>query len=237
MEIGAYSHKGDREINEDNFFINNLVGVQSLEIPAQAQKRFWLPQYLLCGVLDGIGGGEFGERASLLAAQTGAQWGKRPFSPQAYTSQVNQRICDLRMTHQFCSIGTTAVVFCVEKGVAQVYNIGDSPCYRLRKGQLTCLSTYHTKYVEFLSESMVSQHLGLFEHECTLEPSVSVLGEVEKGDVYLLCSDGVSTQMSQEDLMGHLQRGDSAKTIAMALVTQAIQHPHSDNATALVVRI
>lgn len=235
--ISGATGQGNRHNNQDSFLLHGFVPPVE-HGQCQQKETFWWnhPKPLICGVWDGVGGGSHGEMASHLAATLAReiQWNGKAFAQQAatYIQQANEGICQLRMARQGVGMGSTAVLACFHQGHLQLVTLGDSQCYRLRKGALTQLTTPHVRYSEIYQKEIISQYLGLFSHEVDIEPRILPPIKVEREDIYLLCSDGISDQLPQDVVQALLTTTPTAEV----LVEAAVAMPKSDNATAVVIQ-
>ncbi len=135
-------------------------------------------------------------------------------------------------------MGTTVVAlrFCPGKGRAYIGHVGDSRCYRLRDNRLEQMTRDHT-----LAE------LGVSGRESNrLSRAVGTSGVVEadlvvvaprEGDVFLLCSDGLTKTLSNAVIRDVLRSQPNPKAAAHELVSLANDDGARDNVTAVVVRI
>lgn len=114
-----------------------------------------------------------------------------------------------RGDHGFAGMGATVVAAVVVGGQVVVGHVGDSRCYRYRKGVLSCLTQDHSFVNELVREgritaeqaarhprrNVITRAIGSREHvsvDVTVQPVVA-------GDVYLLCSDGLSSMISDHE--------------------------------------
>ncbi len=145
-------------------------------------------------------------------------------------------------------MGTTVVVAVRPPGQGKlvVSHVGDSRAYRLRDGALSLLTSDHSWVHEqvtagFLTEesarthplkNVVTQALG-----GSSEPKVDVLEtEVEDGDLYLLCSDGLNSMLTDHEIAGFLFEGGSLEEICGNLIEAANQRGGNDNISVILLR-
>jgi PPM family protein phosphatase len=221
----------------------------------------------LYAVADGVGGHNRGDVASALALAVIKNFfqtthGRLPDEAVAANGtpsmgarrlgvairRANTLIGEMASVSEgFRTMGTTVVaaLFSAETGRLHIAHVGDSRCYRLRRGTLSQLTRDHT-----LSNDMRALNLGVSEdrlanlprHIVTralgVHPTVRVdlrTEDVERGDVYLLCTDGVSQPVPEGPLVQALGRPDPDDA-CRELVRLANEAGGSDNASALVVR-
>jgi len=141
---------------------------------------------------------------------------------------------DIRLS----DMGTTVVAarFCPERGRLYVGHVGDSRCYRLRDGALELLTRDHTM-AELGVTGRGAAHLSrAVGPKGVLEADVAVL-EPRAGDVYLLCTDGLTKMISDEEIRDILLAETTAEAAATHLIARANAEGGRDNVTALVVQV
>lgn len=239
-----------RQTNQDNLFINGTwrADIHAHELIALSD----VSEEGIYAVCDGMGGESFGEEASLMAVQ-----GMKNASPQkfydlgeAYLLEVNRDLCRL-MRRRRARIGSTFVGLTVSRERARVINIGDSRCYLLRAGQLVKLTRDHTHVQRLLDSGIIppeqaaahpdrhklTQHLGIFPDEMVIQPYVYDLPALCRGDLFLLCSDGLTDMLTQGDILRVLMGNGTLKGKADALYRSAMQRGGKDNITAVLVQV
>ena len=162
---------------------------------------------------------------------------------------ANRRICE-RRTGDLRNMGSTVVMLAIRPGRAICGHLGDSRIYRLRTTatgpQLVQLTRDHSLYeqlreagardlpplAEFAHANVVTRALGAHE---TDRPELRSL-ELENGDLYLLCSDGLSGVLGPDEITAVLQ-ANPIETAADVLVDMAHAAGSKDNITAIVVRV
>ncbi len=147
-------------------------------------------------------------------------------------------------------MGTTLVGLEMVSGrdEAWVVNVGDSRCYRLREGVLEQLTQDHSFVDEQVRLGLMSEAEAAVSHlrniitravgsHVEVQPDVSCY-PVEAGDLFLLCSDGLTRELDDEEIAGVLNEGRDGdlQTCAHALVHMANDSGGSDNITVVLVR-
>ena len=235
MPVGAYAVASDtgrrRRRNEDNYVV--------------APPLF--------AVADGMGGAQAGEVASRLAASAlegegsdGLQGLERI---DALIQEANRRIYDRASTDPAASgMGTTMTVALVEGMTVALGHVGDSRAYLVRGEQMEQLTDDHSLVNELLKSGRLSEeeaHLhpqrSVITRAVGTDPDVDVDGfsiEAEEGDVFLLCSDGLTDMVEDEEILElvHEHRDDLEKAVK-ALVSAANRGGGEDNITAVAFRI
>jgi len=243
-----------RASNEDNLCINGKY--MRLSDNGKWSGRGTVKECVLA-VCDGMGGEEFGEFASLCAVSNIAASYNNILEVDTRAQKglvddivklINQQICE-EMQNRGVRIGSTIAMLCIKNGYANIYNIGDSRIYLLRNSILTRLSKDHTLTQQKLDLGAISeeqaeqdsgkhsltQHLGVFETEMIIEAH-----HVEKlilpGDIFLLCSDGLTDMVDEGSIQEILNNEESRGFAAENLVTAALKNGGKDNVTAMTVQ-
>ncbi|KPK17147.1 MAG: hypothetical protein AMJ62_02730 [Myxococcales bacterium SG8_38] len=147
-------------------------------------------------------------------------------------------------------MGTTIVgaLFEREERKIQIVHVGDSRAYRVRSGAITQLTRDHSLLNDYLlvmpnltdaqkqrlPSNVITRALGM--HDAV---AVDLYAEgVEPGDVYVLCSDGLSGMVSDDRILDIVHRaGEDVETAAKGLVAEANRNGGEDNITAVLIRI
>jgi protein phosphatase len=207
----------------------------------------------LFAVADGLRGAQAGEVASRLAASAlegedsdGLRGLERI---DALIQEANRRIYDRASTDPAASgMGTTMTVALVEEMTVAIGHVGDSRAYLVRDEQMEQLTDDHSLVNELLKSGRLSEeeaHVhpqrSVITRAVGTDPDVDVDGftiEAEEGDVFLLCSDGLTDMVSDEEILElvHSHRDDLDKAVK-ALVTAANRRGGEDNITAVAFRI
>lgn len=252
-----------REEHEDNFLLDGklLVPSQARSITVDISV-FELPDETyggLFGVFDGMGGEESGEVAAYMCACAAAslRCSLRDCSPSAermlirsFFDSTDRQVSDKAAELDAVCIGSTGAILWLREDQVTAANLGDSRIYRLRDGILRRLSHDHTPSQELVDagvytqeemdsyprSSAVSGFFGMTRIDRHVEPLIRSRFTGDRGDVYLLCTDGLTDSLKEkqiEEIMTACEQhpGD----IARALVQAALDNGGEDNITALVV--
>jgi PPM family protein phosphatase len=162
---------------------------------------------------------------------------------------ANRRIYDRSIRSRDCAgMGTTVVgaLYSRKKNRIFVGHVGDSRAYRVRSQQIQQLTRDHSlinDYLLAMPELTEEQRAELPKNVITralgMQDSVAVdlvSDEPQLGDVYLLCSDGLSGMLTDEQILGVVSSSADTNEICRQLIHQANQNGGEDNITALVVR-
>lgn len=212
------------------------------------------PDAGLFAVADGMGGHESGEVASRMAVEclhasfVNSKERSQPARLLHAVNDCNQAIFDAGRPDGRVSVrpmGTTVIALALStspKEVAWVY-VGDSRLYRYRSGELKLLTADHTRYGGRFSRS---EDIPLdLPHTNELLAALGIEEEVlpgtgsanwENGDVYMLCSDGISGMITPAQIEAEFAQEASVDRIGGGLVRNALEAGGSDNASVVVVR-
>jgi len=217
-------------------------------------------------VADGMGGHTHGEVASQIAVKTiGDFFGQRANGgsvSQASGSELQSHSVDLRtaieLAHQAMldairedlslqGMGTTVAGIVVQDGVVAVGHVGDSRVYRLRGNEMELLTEDHTWVNEqvmagYLSEEQARTHplRNVVTRALGGETAVIVdLREIPvcKGDLYLICSDGLTAMLSDIEIRARLSTGKPLIDICQKLIDDSNARGGVDNVTVVLARI
>jgi serine/threonine protein phosphatase PrpC len=230
VESGAKSHEGRvRERNEDSFFERERNG--------------------LWAVADGMGGAANGDWASAKLIEALEQV---HFPPDFNATcaeiaeaihKANNEIYD-RSVKRGRQMGSTIVALFVRDDRFVVFWVGDSRCYLLRDGALHRVSRDHSQVQEMIDRGLIdakdaeghpmghvlARAVGVGEN---LELD-AVQGEVQPGDVFLLCSDGLHGYVPEADIARLLSRGAPEDSVEQ-LVAITLERGAPDNVTVIAV--
>jgi PPM family protein phosphatase len=220
-----------RNANEDSFFVRAPIFV----------------------VADGMGGAQAGEVASKAAAD--AFDVDLPDGPPEQILRetilaANRRIHELaRADPSRAGMGTTltAAIVSAEREEVAIGHVGDSRAYRLRARKLEQLTRDHSLVEEMrrkgqLTEAQAQDHpqrsiiTRALGPEPEVEPDVQTVSAAP-GDVFLICSDGLTTMLTEEQIAKLLSGATSMAAAVRALVEEANRAGGRDNITALAFRL
>jgi protein phosphatase len=222
------------------------------QVRSQNQDAFVASEALVL-IADGMGGYAGGEVAAAIAAEVvEAEFGvdRTARGLGAAVLDANRRIFERGGEPGLAGMGTTLVaVAVIAAGGSErllLANVGDSRCYLLRDGNLRQLTEDHSVAAELvrlgrIDDAEEAEHPG--RHVLTralgvdhdVEPDMIEM-EPRADDRLLLCSDGLSNELSLEDMRGLLAVGEPSDA-ARALVAAANAHGGVDNITAVVADV
>jgi protein phosphatase len=240
FEVRGLSHRGlVRVNNEDSWFADDNLGVAL--------------------VADGVGGHANGARASQSAVSSIADYlgrantmlGRKKMLTRDMQARViaraigfanrrliaaNAAIPDAR--HQ---AGTTIVGLWAPGGAnspATIFHVGDSRMYLLRNGELQALTRDHSAYQQWSDsgkheaappKSYILQALGLSD----VSPDI-VITQASPGDIFLLCTDGLTNSIADAELRNALAAGLSLDAMCEQLVSLGLARGGTDNLTTVL---
>ena len=205
-------------------------------------------------VADGMGGHAAGELASKIATDVIALDYRKLLDqspPEALRSAVLDANHQIHVRGQaspeFRGMGTTATILVLLPAGALLAHVGDSRCYRVRGNQIEQLTFDHSFVWEmkaagqlpeggipgFISKSSITRSLG---PHATEQVDLEGPHPVQAGDTFLLCSDGLSNQVKDEEIGIVLSCLPPAEAVH-ALSELACLRGGPDNITAVVVRV
>ena len=224
------------------------------------------PTLGLYAVADGMGGYEGGEVASRLAVETLAEFLRRnrgdddvtwPFGidpaldPEENLVSVAVRLAHrevlARQTGHLDRMGSTLALMVAQGSNVVLAHVGDSRIYRLRAGTLLPLTRDHSLWAELQASGMSGlPSRESYQYSHVITRALGMSGETRPelrreqllpGDVYLLCTDGVTEKLTDAQLAALLAAPQSARELCRAIVDAAFAAGGRDNITAVVLRV
>lgn len=226
-----------RNKNEDNLVYNGMY-LKEGTADFSAKGNFSSDKTALLGVFDGIGGEELGEIASGLAAKEAASvvQMKNPVKQlQELCFRANASICRYASEHGVFAMGTTAAMLGFSEDGIGLCNIGDSKIFHLSGDTLTQISVDHYAAAVYGKKPPLSQNLGIPESECIIDPYLAK-GVYKPGDMYLLCTDGL-TDMIPVSLIKEILLDTAFDDTVDELIQTALDAGGRDNITIILCKI
>jgi serine/threonine protein phosphatase PrpC len=207
----------------------------------------------LFAVADGMGGAQAGEVASgtavdALAAGLPDGGGTVEQRLALVVQLANERIHALSVADEDrAGMGTTLTAAYVGSDEVTLVHVGDSRCYRLRDGAIERLTTDHSLVEELVRQGRLSPQEAA-EHpqrsiitralgpEAVVEPD-SLTVPARGGDVYLLCSDGLTSMIAEPEIAEALAVAPTLRDAAADLVARANAAGGRDNITVVLFRL
>jgi serine/threonine protein phosphatase PrpC len=203
-------------------------------------------------VADGMGGAQAGEVASRIAVEAFQPGLAETSHPELELAELaraaNARIHELSHANaEQAGMGTTLTAVYVGEQEVAIAHVGDSRAYCLRDGQLLRLTDDHSLVDELMRQGRLTPE------EAVEHPQRSVItralgpeGVVEvdtrsfrarDGDVYLLCSDGLTTMIGEDQIAATLLAHERLRDAGEALIAAANQAGGRDNITVVLLRL
>jgi protein phosphatase len=244
LESAALSDVGLRRGNNQDAFTISMAG----------DEADWRRRGHLFMVADGMGAHAAGELASKMACEAVAHTYRKSADrggAEALRDAVRAANASIyergQANAEFQGMGTTASVLVLLPTTAIVAHVGDSRVYRLRAGKLEQLTFDHSlvwemtaagqlpsgKVAEFIPKNIITRSLGP-HHDVQVDMEGPF--PLQPGDTFLMCSDGLSGQLKDEEIGALLSALEPADAVGV-LVDVANLRGGPDNITALVVRV
>jgi serine/threonine protein phosphatase PrpC len=207
----------------------------------------------LFAVADGMGGAKAGEVASRLAAAAFRDFHEADqLAPEervaAIIQEANKRIYErARSDAEASGMGTTITAALLVGDSVAIGHVGDSRAYRLRRGRLEQLTEDHSLVADLVRSGRLTPE------EADTHPQRSVITralgtdvevdvdtftvDAEPGDLFLLCSDGLTTMVDDEEITGTIDRSGTLEDAARALLKAANRAGGEDNVTVVLFEL
>src|SRR4051794_3333616 len=202
-------------------------------------------------VADGMGGAQAGEVASEVAVEAfadGLPDGNPIEGLVGRIREANQRIHELSRTHaELQGMGTTCTATYVAEHEVVLAHVGDSRCYLVRDGELTRLTRDHSLVGELMDRGKLTEEQAeVHPQRSVITRALGVEGDVQvdtdriaarTGDVFLLCSDGLTSMVREPNLMPVLEHAGSLEQAGRDLIAAANAAGGRDNITVVLFRV
>jgi serine/threonine protein phosphatase PrpC len=205
----------------------------------------------LFAVADGMGGARAGEIAAGLAAAALEEAGAETRGAEGVAAlivEANRRIWERSLSDpNTAGMGTTVTAALVDAGAGAVAigHVGDSRAYLLRKGSIEQLTTDHSLVAELVQSGVLTPEeaerhpqRSAITRALGTEATVEVDGftvVAEPGDVFLICSDGLSSMLSDDEMAAAIESANGdPHDAADALIRAANARGGEDNVTVVL---
>ena len=214
---------------------------------------------LLCVVCDGMGGAKSGNVASSLASEVFVEEIRRCWKPGMESDRIDQmlrsavKLANFTVFDQavqfeeFSGMGTTLVAALVRENKATVVNVGDSRAYGINRSGIHQLTRDHSLVQMMVDRGDLTPEVAksypgknLITRAIGTEPVVMCdiyHKEVSKGDYLLLCSDGLSNVMDDQEILFEVVHGVNKQHCCQRLLSIAKNRGEPDNVTSVLVLI
>lgn len=229
-----------RSQNQDSIYISeNCVGS--------------LPNVFI--VADGMGGHNAGDVASQLAIKSFCDYAMENKSDEILDTLIgavqyaNTQVYNMGQSkEEYANMGTTLVALSINDNNSYIAHVGDSRLYRIRNNEIVQLTNDHSLVNDMLkSGDITAEQVESYPYKNVITRAVGIDKEVnvdgiveqnEKGDILLLCSDGLSGMLSVEEILK--TANDSSLSLEKRvdkLVALAKDHGGRDNISVVLVTI
>lgn len=238
-------------------------GLSDVGLVRHNNEDFWQVNYdsQLIAIADGMGGHRAGEVASYEAVGNLMQLvdlhkvDLERFGDEQYKESIKTIVSEINLliyrqglsNEQFKGMGTTLSCMQFRRGKAWLFHVGDCRVYRLRNKMLERLTEDHS-----LANHLASRY-GLSKQSVKRYPGRNVLTNVlgsrphvsldiremsyEKEDLFVFCSDGLTSAVSDHDMLDILTRTTTLEEGGNILISLANSRGGRDNATVILVRM
>ena len=229
-----------RQDNQDYFFIDL--------IPEQKQA--------ICVVCDGMGGAKAGNIASQMSAEIFIDEMRQRLKPEMKRKQMELALEDAitqanaqvyrksREKREYSGMGTTLVGCVVSQDKISIVNIGDSRAYLINEEGISRITRDHSLVEAMvmrgdLTQEQARQHPGKNLITRAIGTTQIVHGDyysmgLEKGDIILMCSDGLSNYVSDQEILYEVIHGGAIETCCERLLEIVLSRGAPDNVTITI---
>ena len=222
----------------------------------------WDGELGLIILADGMGGHNAGEIASEMAVSAIRDALQDVLTPELLATNVIDMTSAVRESIIFANeeihgaanervecagMGTTVVLLLFHNNQVTYANVGDSRIYRLRNAELKQITSDHSLVQEMVDNGYLSEEEALLSTSrnlitralgISLEVEVDVVtDDYDLDDIYLMCSDGLTDLVSDEEIHKVLLEADNLDNAAQELVELANEHGGSDNISVILVAL
>ena len=237
-----------RDVNQDNFYVDGVFrGLE--QDTADIDNVTYEGGQWIAAVFDGMGGEKKGEIASLIAAETTKKINDEAGAPcdiGTIIDDINNGIC-AEMSAENCRMGSTCVYVEFDDDKYRAWNVGDSRAYLFHESELIQQTVDHTEAAYFESvfkgifgikigsENKLMQFLGVPDDEFIIEPFVTEWSPVQENDIIMICTDGLTHQVSDQEICDVLGSEAPLKEKKEALLELALERGGLDNITFILI--
>jgi serine/threonine protein phosphatase PrpC len=240
------------------FFFSPVLGRSELGLVREGNEDSGFISTDLIAVADGMGGHVGGEVASKTAIKTLSK-----LQHLLDTSEIDldsKEDLYLNMVHEMDreissvsalnsdlnGMGTTITALAILEKNVSLLHVGDSRCYRIRSGKIEQISTDHTLVQELLTQGRIT-HDEIADHPQRSMLTQALMGNENiqpvlieypavNGDIYLLCSDGLSSVLSDLEILNIVKKNSLEDAVGL-LIDGAYQNGAPDNVTVILAQV
>jgi Serine/threonine protein phosphatase len=258
FNVGICNSKGKvKKTYCENYYVSNSYIKSSSE---KCHNKFidFVNYGAIFGISEGIGDRSIAAKAAYIAMSNIPEcYQKMQFFDDIeevcfkdYIMELNNEVVKLSAS-EGKKIGLSIALLGIHNNKVISVNVGNSRVYRFREGRLTQISRDHTQRNLIMNSGRIfpdentrekeynklTQFIGCVEDGSKLKPNISVLEDIEFGDMYLLCSDGLYNMVDKDEIARVMSSGADEKTIADILTQKAYLNGGKDNITVIAVKI
>lgn len=265
IDVHGLTHQGKvRKTNQDHFLLGSLqqrLDIVSTSLPVPAVTLVNGRIAFLAMIADGVGGSENGEEASRLALAEATEYlaqctdcyyhadtGADTF---VETLQEAATRCHVRVREHAAEhadrrgMATTLTLWIGIWPWAYLLQVGDSRYYLFREGKLTQVTRDQTMAQELVDQGVMTRSIAFASRWANVlsssiggQQTAPVVTRLPQGwgDVHLMCSDGLTKHVTDEQITERLRTMQSAKQVCEALLQDALDAGGSDNISIIVGR-
>lgn len=222
------------------------------KVRQQNEDAAWFDEKLaIFAVADGMGGHQAGEVASMMAIDAVKKMARGNAAPgitllRDTVREAHEAIYNHAMRHPECSgMGTTLSMMWKRKGYMYIAHVGDSRIYRFRDGALEQITEDHSLVAEFVRSGLITPEQARTHPRRNIitralgtpgenEPDI-LATDTKKGDIWLLCSDGL-TGMVEDAQIERVLAKCSVEKAADTLLKLALRAGGRDNITLILYK-
>ena len=237
MQVWGITHRGAvRSQNQDAYAAQRLEDGRVIAL-----------------VCDGMGGARAGNVASTMAVElfmkeftTGDREGREEERMQRAASLANHEVFQRSIREEACAgMGTTMVAVLAGEREAVILNEGDSRAYHINQDGIVLITRDHSLVEDLVERGELTReqarthpHKNLITRALGAEPVLMAdcfRKELAPGDYLLLCSDGLSNVVGEQEMLYEVIHGGEADSCCQRLLEIALNRGAPDNVTAVLV--
>lgn len=245
MEVGSYTDIGkQRSLNEDDYYVSDYV------------SRL---KAIYAMVADGMGGHAAGEVASSMAIHVACDYIEANFEEDKGAKAIeellkgavlsaNNAVFSSAVTKDGLSgMGTTLTMCFILGKHLTAAHIGDSRMYLFSQGKLSQLTKDHSLVSELVEKGSITKYEALKHPQknvitravgSSAEVTADIINcELKEGDIILLCTDGLTNEVTESEIIEILKEKNVLMGHAQSLVFRALDNGGRDNITAVLLKI
>lgn len=215
--------------------------------------------WLLAVVCDGMGGAKAGNVASRLACEVFCEEVKRSFRPNKTANEAEKVLRSAanlanvsvfehsQLSEEYSGMGTTMVAALIYPKATLILNIGDSRAYHVDTDGVSCVTVDHSVVnLMVLRGELTPEQAKTHPSKNLITRAVGTSAQVfadlfapkvHKGDFLLLCTDGLSNQMADQEILFEIVHGTKKDDCCQRLLEIAKERGAPDNVTSVLIEL